>query len=354
MHSGGAETMLMNIYRKINKSKMQFDFFVSTKYECFYDNEIISLGGTIYRTVTKSTQPLKYCWDLWHLLRQKRYPIIHVHASNAMSAIPITIGKVSGIPKRIVHSHTSNASGKKMLHYVMRPILNAMATDKYSCSDVASNWMFGKYQKEIVVINNPIDCNLFKFDKDARGKMRTSMGLENEIIYVHVGGFSKQKNHEFLIEIFSEIRKKNQNSVLLLVGSGELFPKIKEKVSNQNLQNSIRFLGIRSDVSSILKGCDAFLLPSLFEGLPLTLIEAQSTGLKCYISDVITQQVAVTDLIKMISLEKSAKEWADIILKDINRPVDKKRCNEIVRKLFDSRLIATQFAEKYYKLKDKQ
>ncbi len=350
MNVGGAETMIMNIYRKIDRTRIQFDFFVSIDKECFYDNEIRQLGGNIYHTVTKSTQPLKYSIDLWKLIKQNRYVIVHVHTSNAMASIPIIIAKMAGVRKRIVHSHTSDAENNKKLHNIIRPILNITATDKFSCSDLASEWMYGKKKDRVVVINNPIDCQLFRFDNSLRKEMRGSLGLRDEITYVHVGNFSKQKNYAYLIDIFSEIHRRNSNSVLLLVGSGELQPEVEMKVYKQNLQEAVYFLGIRSDVYNVLQACDGFLFPSLYEGLPLTLIEAQAAGLRCYVSDVITAQVAVTNLIKMISLTKSPKEWANIILNDIGRPVDKEQCNKLIYNLFDSNFVANQFISKYYKI----
>ncbi len=348
MDAGGAETVIMNIYRKIDRTKIQFDFFVSVEKECFYDREIVQLGGTILHTVTKSSNPVKFCIDLWNVIKQNKYSIIHVHASNAMAALPIMVAKAAGVGKRMVHSHNSSDSDNRRLHHLMRPIMNAMATDRLSCSDMASQWMYGKKLEGVHVVNNPIDCRLFRHNRILREKVRSSLGLKNEITYVHVGRFSRQKNHNFLIDIFKEIHGQDANSVLLLVGMGELLPEIEEKVSRLCLEESVRFMGTRTDIHDLLQACDIFLFPSLFEGLPLTLLEAQAAGLRCYVSDVITRQAVVTDLIQMIALSQPAKEWAEIVLSSKDRPVDKEKCNQLVQALFDAESVAQQFAQEYY------
>lgn len=348
MDVGGAETMIMNIYRKIDRSKVQFDFMVSVEKDCFYDNEINQLGGNIYHTVTKSTHPIKFSKDLWKLIKQNQYAIVHIHSSNAMAAIPLTISKLAGVEDRIVHSHNSKDSGNIRLHNVMIHVVNIMATRKFSCSDLASKWMYGDKYNEAIIINNPIDCHLFLHNEKLREKMRNSLGLKNEKTYIHVGRFSRQKNHNYLIDIFEEIHKQDPDSVLLLVGIGELQSKIKEKVYELNLNKSVQFMGIRSDVYNVLQACDCFLFPSLFEGLPLTLVEAQAAGLRCYISDVITKQVDITDLIKRISLKKPPKQWTEIILNDTDSIIGKEECNKLVYDLYDSTSMAKKFANEYY------
>lgn len=347
MDVGGAETMIMNIYRKIDRSKLQFDFFVSVEKDCFYDNEIKQLGGNIFHTATKSTHAIKFSKDLWDLIKIKKYSVVHVHTSNAMATIPVTVTKLAGVKKRIVHSHNSNGNGNRRLHHAMRPILNLVATDKFSCSDLAAEWMYGKKKDEAVIINNPIDCQLFKPNEKLREEIRRSLGLKDEKTYVHVGRFSRQKNHSCLIDIFEEIYKQNPNSVLLLLGTGELQTEIEEKVSMLNLKASVRFMGIRPDVYNILQACDGFLFPSLFEGLPLTVLEAQAVGLRCFVSDVITKQVEITDSIIMVSLTKTPRQWAEIVLSGIDKPVDKERCNRLVSELFDSNSVAKHIQGKY-------
>ena len=348
MDVGGAETMIMNIYRKIDRTQIQFDFLVSVEKECFYDKEIMQLGGNIHHTVAKSRNPVKFCIDLWNLIRQNKYAIVHVHASNAMAAIPAIVAALAGVKKRIVHSHNSSDNCNRVLHLAMRPILNVIATDKFSCSDLASKWMFGRNLDAVRTVNSPIDCLLFRHNADMREKMRSSLGLKTEKTYVHVGRFSKQKNHSFLIDIFEEIYRKDSNSVLLLIGTGELQPEIEAKVAGLNLEASVRFMGIRADVYNVLQACDGFLFPSLHEGLPLTLIEAQAAGLRCYVSDVITKQVEITGLIEMTALTKTPEEWAEIVLSSIERQVDKEQCNKLVFALFDANSVARQFAQGYY------
>lgn len=340
MNIGGAETVIMNLYRKIDKRKIQFDFFVSNPNND-YDEEINNMGGVIYHTVKKSKHPIKYCIDMYRLIKQNKYPIVHVHASNSLAVIPIFIAKCAKVKKRIIHSHTSNNLGRKnILHNAMRIVLNAAATDKFSCSDSAARWMYGRKEKESIIINNPIDCELYKFDEKKRGNIRYRLGLDEEKkTYVHVGRYSPEKNHKFLIDIFHEIYKKDSNSILLLIGEGDMKQEIESKVENLNLKESVLFLGIRHDVHNVLQACDAFIFPSLYEGLPLTVLEAQANGLTCFISDVISGSIDITDLITRIPLKDSPQKWADIICEQ-KKVEAREKYSEIVGKNYDANYVS--------------
>jgi len=346
MDVGGTEATIMNIYRKVDKAKVQFDFFVSVSKDCYYDEEIKKMGGNIYHTLTKSTHPLKFSRDLYLLIKRNKYSVVHVHAYNSMAAIPITVAKLAGGKKRIVHSHNSS-SGNIGLHKVTRPLLNIMATHRFSCSDLASDWMYGNKKDQSVKINVPVDCTEYYYSQEVRNAKRREWGCENCTVYGHVGRMAAQKNHQYLIDIFNELSKADDTAKLVLVGKGELRSSIEAKVANLNLSDKVIFLGTVDHVSQVLNGLDAFIFPSLFEGLPGILLEAQANGLPCYISNVISKQIQITDLIHMISIERSPKEWAEVILQSRDRLINREAYNKLIYNLYDSQAVAQKLMDEY-------
>lgn len=347
MDAGGAETMIMNIYRDIDRSKFQFDFLLSKAEVGFYDDEIKQWGGTIHRTLTKSKHPLTFSKDVYRLLRYQAYDVVHVHASNSMAALPMFIARLAGVPKRIMHSHNSFSEISKIIHTVLRIGLNVVATHKLSCSHEASEWMYGKRMNEAILIHNPIDCSKFRYNETLRGQMRVQLGLNTETTYVHVGRFSHQKNHHFLLEVFFEIYNKDHNSVLLLIGEGELLLEIKQKAAQLGIIHAVHFLGLRSDVSDVLQASDAYIFPSFFEGLPLALLEAQASGLICHITDTISTMIRITDLIHTYSLQDPPSVWAEDISKHSPSTYPRQDYAEIVEKLHDAKIISEQICSYY-------
>ena len=319
MGRGGLETMLMNYYRHINRDKVQFDFLVHRDFEADYDAEICELGGKIYHISRLIPWSHSYREKLKRFFREHpEYKIVHVH-QDCLSSVALQCAKECGVPVRIAHSH-NNAQDKNLKYlvklYYMRKIPN-YATDLFACSKSAGKWMFSG--KPFQVMRNAIDISKYKYSPAIAQKVRKQFNIENKIVIGHVGRFDPQKNHEFLIDIFAECAKKNLDVILMLVGDGDGKKKIEAKVNKFGISEKVIFTGVRSDVNELMQAMDVFVFPSLYEGLPVTLIEAQSAGLPCVISDHISEECIVTsNLVSIMKLSDSAAGWAECILKKTN------------------------------------
>lgn len=323
MNRGGLETMLMNYYRNIDRSKIQFDFLEHRSEESDYDQEIMSLGGKIYRISTLNPFSFTYRKELKQFFKNHpEYKIVHCHL-DCMSSIPLSYAKKAGIKVRIAHSHNSNQD--KNLKYLLKLFykrkINKVSTNLFACGDKAGKWMFGK--SDFSVINNAINTKDFLFNQDVSNKVKKEFGLENKFVVGHVGRFNKQKNHEKVIDIFNEILKLNNNACLVLIGEGNLMETIKKKVKKLGISNHVLFLGLRNDVNEIIQAFDVFLFPSLYEGLGIVLIEAQAAGIPCLTSDkVVPYEAKVTDLLHYYPLENNANLWAKKILQILTQKYD--------------------------------
>lgn len=329
MNRGGLETFIMNIYRNIDRNIVQFDFLVHTDKEGDYDREILELGGNIYSVPSRREGIFENRQALDRFFKSNdKYNVVHQHVSSLSYIEPLKVAKKYGVKTRIVHSHSSKQSGNKLnkyIHYFNQLRIENVATHYFACSDLAAKWLFGTsmYEKnKHCIINNGIELTTFKYNIQTREKYRKELKIDDRFVIGHVGRFAYPKNHDFLIEVFKVIYRKNNNSILLLVGDGELRHKAEKKVEDLGLKNSVIFLGLRSDIPELLQAMDVFVLPSHYEGLPVTLVEAQAAGLICFASDAITKQVNITELINNISLNNSAEFWADRIIetsKDYSR-----------------------------------
>ena len=318
MNRGGAETLLMNLYRNIDRSKIQFDFL--TCKEGVFDSEIIEMGGKIHR--------IPYISDVGHFgymraldtffTSHSEYKIIHSHMDK-MSGLVLRSAKKAGRQIRIAHSHNTSSEGgvaaKAYKSYVGKYILPS-ATHLFACSNSAAKWLFANKADKALILKNGIEYEKFAYSPITGKSIREELNLKEENFIVgHVGRFNHQKNHFFLVEIFSEIVKLNPHAYLLLIGEGPLKKEIQKRVNELNLIDNVKFLGVRNDVHHILKACNVMLFPSLHEGLPVTLIEAQGSGLPCVISDVITKEVDIgAGLIEYENLKSSPQVWAKKIL----------------------------------------
>ena len=314
MVGGGVEASAMNYFRHIDREKIQFDFIVDEDSTIVPREEIEKLGGKVY-TIPPYQKPFAYHKALVKLFRENKYRIVHSHI-NAMSVFPLFAAKRAGVPVRIAHSHSTAGKGefkRNIIKYMLRPFSRIFPTHFYACSEYAGRWLFGK-KKNFVVIKNAIDISNFIYNEQTRQNLREELGITNLFAVGHVGRFTEQKNHSFLIDVFRKIHEKKPESILLLVGEGELKQKIKDKVELLKLNDCIRFFGMRDDVCDLLQAMDIFLLPSLYEGLPVVGIETQVSGLTVVASDVITKEVKLTENFIFMSLKLSASEWAENIL----------------------------------------
>ena len=316
MGRGGLETMLMNYYRKIDRSHVQFDFLVHRDFEADYDAEILSLGGKIHRLPQLNPFSKAYLRALdVFFASHPEYRIVHCHL-DCMAGIPLKYAKKHGVPVRIAHSHNSNQTKDRkypMKLYFKRNICK-FATDLFACSAEAGKWMFET--DEFRVLNNAIDAAEYSFEPQIRAEVRKKLGIADDALVIgHVGRFAPQKNHSFLVEILAEAVKANENTMGLLVGDGELRSETEEKIKDLGIAEHVVFTGVRSDVNRLLQAMDVFAFPSHFEGLGIVAIEAQAAGLPCLISDKVPIECKKTDLVTQLPLTLGAEQWAETALK---------------------------------------
>ncbi len=320
MDAGGAETFLMKIYRNLNKEKYQFDFCVAKKDKNFYEDEIAKLGGKIFRITPKSKGIVKNFLEIKKIVSSHNYNCVLRVSQHSLSSMELLAAKLGGASKLALRSSNSNSGGNLinlLIHYLFRPISNRIVNIKIAPSLLAAKFMFGSKElkkNNVTIINNGLDFDKYKYDNNKKKKIREELKLSDKYVVGHVGRFNFQKNHKFLLDIFKEIVKKRKNSILLLIGKGELENQIIEYSKKLNIYDNIKFLGIRDDVSDIYSAMDVFVFPSLFEGMPNTIIEAQAAGLHCFISDTITEECDITGFVKFLSIKESPKKWCDIIL----------------------------------------
>lgn len=315
MGRGGLETMIMNYYRHIDRSKVQFDFLVHRDFRADYDDEIESMGGMIYRFPKLVPWSRKYNAALDQFFAaHSEYRIVHVH-QDCLSSVILKAAQRHGVPVRIAHSHNNNQ--EKNLKYLiklyyMRQIPGS-ATDLFACGRDAGDWMFGGAPYRI--LNNAIDAQKYVFSPEIRNQMRRDLQIdENTLVVGNVGRFYSQKNHTFLLDIFAELKRIRPNTLLLLVGEGPLREELQTKAKALGINDSVIFTGVRSDIHALMQAMDVFVFPSLFEGLPVALIEAQAAGLPCLISSSIPTECRKTNLITPIPLTRSPAEWAGEVL----------------------------------------
>lgn len=352
---GGVEAVVMNYYRNIDRSRVQFDFICDEDSTNIPYDEIEKLGGKII-LVPPYQNIFKYKKKLKEILQEENYKIIHSHI-NTLSVFPLYVAKKVGIPIRIAHSHsTTNKKEwkKNLLKMCLKPFSKLYATHYFCCSELAGRWLFGnkKYdQGKVILLNNAIDLEKFVYNENIREDKRKELKITNETLVVgHIGRFVNQKNHEKLVDIFYEVHKQNNNSVLLLVGQGPLLEKIREKVKKLKLEDSVIFLGQRNDVAELYQAFDVFLLPSLYEGLPVVGIEAQASGLLCIFSDSMTKEVKILDTTQFLSLSMESKIWSNILMKAYKKHRRINTIIEISNNGFNIKKEAKKLENKYIEL----
>ncbi|MCB5770902.1 glycosyltransferase family 1 protein [Megasphaera elsdenii] len=318
---GGLETYLMQQFAHLDKTKVTYDFVnITSEDEIVFKDKILQAGSHIYGVRSRHSNPIRHYWQWITLLHHiaKNYKGIVLNSNSITYVFPIFIARFFGIPMRIMHSHNSSFEqrigfAKKVIMKMNRFLLKWGATNYFACSQLAGKWMFGE-KTPFTVIPNAIDCSKFCFDSEIRNEMRKSLHIEDKFVVGHVGRFTYQKNHGFLIDVFNEIHKINPKAVLLLIGDAvgnmSYYEKAKQKVQQYGLTGCVQFLGMRNDVPLLMQAMDCFVLPSRFEGLPVVGIEAQAAGLPCFFSDTITREVGLTELAHFVSLKDSSEDWA--------------------------------------------
>ncbi len=318
MEPAGVQTFLMNLYRKIDKTKVQFDFLVHYKEENFYDNEVTELGGQVYKLSVREDYNLsRYKRELRSFFSEHdEFNVIHGHMET-LSNIWMKEAKRAGIPTRVAHAHTagfgSATTPKTWVRQLFRYSYPHNATDLFACSKAAGDFMFRGANYEIVP--NAIDVKTFRYSEVIRQKARASLSLSSRAFVIgSVGRFHPSKNHSFMLEVFAEVQKINKNSILVLVGEGDERGRIEKKAKALGLADSVLFTGARKDVNELYQVFDAFLLPSVFEGLPLAGIEAQASGCPSFFSTGVSGETGITDVAHFISLSETPRSWAKAII----------------------------------------
>lgn len=351
---GGVEAVVMNYYRNIDKKKIQFDFIFDNDSKDIPYDEIEALGGKVI-LIPPYQKVLSYHKELKRVLKSGNYKIVHSHI-NTLSVFSLFAAKKAGVPVRIAHSHsTTNKKEwkKNLLKLVLRPLSKKYATHYFACTEHAARWMFNDKEYEngnVYVLNNAIDLDKFKYSKKIRDEKRKELKIkEDSFVIGHIGRFVKQKNHEMIIDIFNEIHKENKNAVLLLVGQGPLMDEIKEKVKELKLTKNVKFLGQRSDVNELYQAFDLFLFPSLYEGLGMVLIEAQTSGLQCIASTEVPSIAKVTDNLEFLELDDTIEMWKNVILDKQNKK-RKSYVTEVKKAGYDIKTEVKKLEEKYIEL----
>ena len=314
MGRGGLETMIMNYYRRMDREKVQFDFLTHRDFRADYDDEIEALGGRIYRLPRLVPWSGSYRKALDRFFAEHReYRIVHVH-QDCLSSVILAAAAKYGVPVRIAHSH--NSSQDKNLKYLVKLFymrkIPALATQLFACGKEAGDWMFGGAPYR--VLNNAIDAGRYAYDAARREKMRQVLGIDPDAFVVgHVGRFDAVKNHTFLLDVFAQLVSRQPSAVLLLVGDGVLRPDMEQKAQALGLGDRVIFTGVRGDVPDLMQAMDCFVFPSLYEGIPVTLIEAQAAGLPCIVSDGVPVESQKTCNFERMALKEGAEAWAAAI-----------------------------------------
>ena len=350
MNYGGVEMVVMNYYRHIDRTKVQFDFFALEGSAVPQREEIERLGGRVY-IVPKYTHLSAYEKEIIRLFRQNQYKIVHSHM-NTLSVFSLWGAKKAGIPNRIAHNHSTAGKGetkKNIIKYALRPFAKIYPTKLCACSQYAGEWLYGK-NAEFQVFNNAIDLSRYSYDPQKAAAARKELGLEDKLVVGHIGRFCYQKNHDFLIDIFNEIHKQRQEAVLLLIGEGELEQDIRNKVKKLGLTDSVRFMGKQKDTSKFYQAMNCFVLPSRYEGLCVVAIEAQACSVPVICSTAVPKDAKITSSVKFIGLDESSSNWADSVLDVIKTQVKRNKREEVRKAGYDIEVEAKKLTDFYEEL----
>lgn len=349
MNGGGVEQVVLNYYRYIDRTQIQFDFVVDADSSLVPREEIEALGGKVF-IVPPYQRSISNAKALQALFSREKWPIVHSHL-NALSVFPLRVAEKTGVPVRIAHSHSTSGAGehvKNAMKSVLKLFSKRYATDRFACSALAGDWLFGA-GGNYHIVRNAVDLDSFRFNEQTRDQVRRDLGLSDAFVVGHVGRFVPQKNHSFLIEAFSRFSRIRQDARLVLVGDGELTTRVQREVEKLGVGDKVIFLGQRKDTSRLYQAFDVFALPSLYEGLCLVGIEAQRAGLPCLMSDQITREVDITHTVDFLPIA-DPDYWS----REFDAPHE--RMTGLKDDLFleyDIRQAANLLAQKYLSLLDR-
>ena len=333
---GGIESVIMNYYRHFDKKSISLDFLCNTEIVA-YEEEIKSLGGNIYKICARSKNYRQYKKNMIDFYKKNanKYDSIWVNVCSLANIDYLKYAKKYGIKKRIIHCHNSqnmDSFARGILHRINRIMIKKYATDFWSCSTEASQWFYNQKiinSKKYLLVNNAIDIKKFEYNPRIRDMIRKKLKVEDKVVFGNVGRLHFQKNQEFALQIFAKYTKNNPNSVFLLIGEGEDKDKLKELVKELKIRDKVKFLGIRKDINKLLQGMDVFLFPSKFEGLSLSLIEAQASGLLIFTSNTVSKESKMSNYIYFLDLNANIDTWVNKITKKIDNEKRKNRKHNI-------------------------
>ena len=350
MGLGGIQSFIMNVYRSIDREKIQFDFLLHHRPNNSYDEEILKMGGKIFYLPARNEGINKNRRALYEFFKNhKEYEVVHEHESSLSYIEPFVAAKKNGVPVRIIHSHNTKMTGNIMhniLHKLHSFDIDKVATHYLACGELAGQWMYGKskVKDKFCIIYNGIRLKDYEYNDEIRKNMRVAFGIKNEIVVGHAGRFMEVKNHKFLLDIFKEFHGNYGDSLLILAGDGDLYDDIQKYAKDIGISDYVKFLGMRNDIEKVIQAMDVMVIPSLYEGFPVIAIEAQANGLPVYLSDTITKEAVIKDNVHIVKLESTAKEWERSIRSDLRRITD----NQILYdKGFDVNDVAKKLANLY-------
>lgn len=356
MDRAGAETLIMNIYRSIDRSRMQFDFLCVLPRKGDYDGEIASLGGRVFHLPQPDSllSSLSYFGKIFSYRSFFRdhpeYHTVHFHNSHALSvAIQLSGASLGRVSHKIVHSHNSNAP-YAVIHRMFKPLIGLFGIHRMACSAEAARWMFGREGRNALVVKNGICLREFAFSPSERERLRKELGLEEKKIILHIGRFTPQKNHAYILRIFKEIAHKEPSAHLLLVGAGELFEEVRSSIAASGLSERVTMLGRREDIPELLSAADLFLFPSLYEGLSVALVEAQADGLPVLTTTNLSPETIFSSSLLQLSTSEEPGLWADEALRLIAECQHSDRTAEAASAGFDITRVASSLTRYYEQL----
>ena len=332
MDRGGIETMIMNLYRHIDREKVQFDFLAHYGREAAYNDEIRALGGRIYEMPALKDDTHVYYWRFFSYIKalhrffkeHREYKIVHGHMTNTAS-IYMPIAKKYGVTCRISHSHSTKgkAGHQGVVTDILQKSIYRHATDMFACSEAAKHWFYSDElisSGKVQLLANAVDAERFRFRPEKREQMRQELGLGDHLVVACIGRFRPEKNQIFLMDVLKEMLNIRQDVTFMFVGDGPCEDAVKEKAKTYGIEDHARFLGLRSDVPELLQAADVFVLPSLWEGMPVTAIEAQASGLHCVVSEGLTEEMNALGMVEYLSLEAPHKNWANALIAAASKP----------------------------------
>lgn len=351
----GITTTQLEFMKMMDRSDLKIDIAAVHDNDEDVIREFESIGCNVLRFPDRKRKVLVYMKKLYSVLKYGKYDIIHVHGSSALMTIELLIARLAGVKVRIAHSRNTRSDHKK-IDKILRPLFNVNYTHAFACGEYAGKWLFG--DKPFYIIHNGKNLDKFRFSSYKREIVRNEYNVKNKVAIGFVGNFNHQKNLPFLIDVIVGVKKAQPESMFFLIGDGPEREKIENKITDLGLEESVLFMGRISNIDEILQAMDIMLLPSLFEGLPNVVLEWQACGLPCLISDCITQECKVTDLVTFLPIDKGIDEWVNAIISvnksDNRKVISDSACQAMKKEGFDIKENVKFIKKLYLELSNKE